>query len=144
MKQRNLFFAALFILAMKCFSQNTVTEIQNKSGSHYITTAIDYPVEGTYLYNGGSPTVELNAGGNGFYQLHDQPTRAMRWGFECTKTGEPKFTKGFDSAAYTLWYQYTDATESDPDNEWKAVEFTVHFNTLKMFIQGERMKNYTE
>ena len=62
---------------------------------------------------------------------------------ECDEAGSPKFNKGFDSAAYTLWYQYTNP-ETDAEMNWKTVEFTIHFNTLKMFIQGERSKDYTD
>ena len=55
------------------------------------------------------------------------------------------FKKGYDSVAYTLWYQYITKSESnDDDRIWNAVEFTIHFNTLKMFIQGERSKDYTK
>ena len=45
--------------------------------------------------------------------------------------------------AYTLWYQYTNL-ETEDDKDWKAVEYSIHFNTLKMYIQGERVKNYSE
>ncbi len=127
---------------MNSFAQ---TKIEAKDGIHYITTTIDYPITGTYLFQGAEPTVELNGGGSGFYQLHDQPKRAVNWGIECDETGIPLSIKGFDSAAYTLWYQYTSKSESDDDDmNWTAVEFTIHFNTLKMFIQGERSKDYTE
>ena len=63
---------------------------------------------------------------------------------ECDEAGEPLFIKGFDNAAYTLWYQYTTKLDSDDETNWTAVEFTIHFNTLKMFIKGERSKNYNE
>lgn len=144
MKSKTLFLIAVMLIVIKSYSQNSFSEIDTKSGIHYITTDIDYPITGTYLFNGGEPTVVLNGDGIGFYQLHEQPSKAIVWGIECLKTGQPKFIKGFDSAAYTLWYQYTNSDESETSKDWKFVEFTIHFSTLKMYIQGERLKNYSE
>ena len=143
MKSRNLLFVTLLLFVTNCIAQ---TKIETKDSIHYITNSIDYPITGTYTFQGTEPIVELNATGGGFYQLHDQPKRAMIWGIECDEAGAAKFIKGFDSAAYTLWYQYTTKSEDDTENDliWKAVEFTIHFNTLKMFIQGERSKDYNE
>ena len=141
MKRNLLLVTVLFVV--NCFAQST--KIEAKDGIHYITNTIDYPITGTYLFQGTEPVVELNDGGAGFYQLHEQPKRAMTWGIECDEVGAPMFKKGYDSAAYTLWYQYITKSESnDDDRIWNAVEFTIHFNTLKMFIQGERSKDYTE
>jgi len=140
MKSNNFLFIALWLFAANGFAQ---TKIETKDGIHYITTNIDYPVAGTYFFKGAEPTVELNGNGSGFYQLHEQPKKAVTWGIECDEAGAPKFKKGFDSAAYTLWYQYT-SPESEEEMDWKEVPFTIHFNTLKMFIQGERSKDYTE
>ena len=143
MKSIKLFLVTL-LFVMNCFAQST--KIETKDGIHYITNSIDYPITGTYLFQGAAePVVELNADGTGFYQLHELLKRAMVWGIECDEAGAPIFIKGFDSAAYTLWYQYTTKLESDADDmNWTAVEFTIHFNTLKMFIQGERSKDYKE
>ena len=80
----------------------------------------------------------------GIYQLHEQPKREMVWGIECDENGAPIYSKGYDSAAYSLWYQYTSSTENDAFESWKKVPFSIHFNTLKMYIQGERMKDYSE
>ena len=140
MKPKKLLLIVLFLFVMNSFAQ---TKIEAKDGIHFITTNIDYPITGTYQFQGTEPVVELNAGGSGFYQLHDQPKRAVNWGMECDGTGAPKFNKGFDSAAYTLWYQYTNP-ETEEEMNWTTVEFTIHFNTLKMFIQGERSKDYTD
>ena len=134
----------LFIVFLFVTNSYAQTKIEAKDGIHYITNSIDYPITGTYKFQETEPVVELNAGGIGFYQLHEQPKRAMIWGIECNETGDPKFIKGFDSAAYTLWYQYTTKSETDDDMKWTSVEFSIHFNTLKMFIQGERSKDYTE
>ncbi|MDN3677777.1 hypothetical protein QWY90_10670 [Flavobacterium paronense] len=136
----------LFIVFLFVTNSYAQTKIEAKDAIHYITNSIDYPITGTYTFKGTEPVVELNGGGTGFYQLHEQPKRAMNWGIECDDSGAPKFIKGFDSAAYTLWYQYTTKSDSDEDDDmnWTAVEFTIHFNTLKMFIQGERSKDYNE
>lgn len=144
MKSKNLLLLPLVLFVINSFAQTT--KIEAKDGIHYITNDINYPITGTYLFKGTEPVVELNTNGSGFYQSHEQLKRAINWGIECDETGAPKFIKGFDSAAYTFWYQYTSKsdTEDDDDLNWKAVEFTIHFNTLKMFIQGERSKDYTE
>jgi hypothetical protein len=133
------FLIAILLFVGKSFSQST--KIETRNGIHYITTNIDYPITGTYQFQGNEPIVELNDGGSGIYQLHDLPKRKVKWGIECDEAGIPRFIKGFDSAAYTLWYQYTNP-ESDDETNWNAVEFTIHFNTQKMFIQGERSKDY--
>lgn len=144
MKLKNLLFVSLLFFTLNSFTQNSVTQINAKDGVHYLTTSIDYPITGTYLFEGAEPIVDLNANGTGIYQLHDQPRKEVIWGIECDENGAPKFIKGFDSAAYTLWYQHTTISESDTDRGWKAVPFSIHFNTLKMYIQGERMKDYSE
>jgi hypothetical protein len=133
----------LLFVASSSLAQNSVTEIKTKSGVKYITTSIDYPITGIYLFEGAEPTVELNGSGTGSYQLHDQAKRAIIWGLECSESGELTFIKGFNSAAYTLWYQYTDGTQNG-DTDWNFVEFSIHFNTSKMYIQGERVKDYGE
>lgn len=140
MKSTKILRVILLLFTLNSFSQ---TKIEAKDGIHYITTNIDYPVTGTYFFKGAEPIVELNGNGSGFYQLHEQPKKAVIWGMECDEAGMPKFKKGYDSAAYTLWYQYTNP-ETESDMNWKPVEFTIHFNSLKMFIQGERSKMYTE
>lgn len=144
MKLKKLLSIALLLFVMNSFAQGSVTEITTKNGIRYITNTIDYPITGTYLFQGIEPIVELNANGTGIYQLHELPKRAMIWGIECNQAGEPKFLKGFDNAAYTLWYQYTTSSEDDSDLDWKDVEFSIHFNTSKMFIQGERVKEFSE
>ena len=132
----------ILLFVGKSFSQST--KIETNRGIHYMTNTIEYPITGTYTFKGTEPVVELNDGGVGYYQLHEQPKRAIIWGMECDEAGEPLFIKGFDSATYTLWYQYKTKLDSDDETNWTAVEFTIHFNTLKMFIKGERSKDYNE
>ena len=143
MKIKKLLSIIVLLFVMNGFAQGSATEITTKKGIRYITTSIDYPITGTYMFKGAEPIVQLNGGGTGIYQLHELPKRAMIWGIECNESGDPKFTKGYDNAAYTLWYQYTTSTEDDTDLDWKDVEFSIHFNTSKMFIQGERVKDFT-
>lgn len=144
MTVKKLLSFALLLLTFNGFAQN-ITKIEAQDGIHYLTTIINYPVTGTYYFQGAEPIVELQAGGSGFYQLHEQVKRPVIWGMECDESGAPKFKKGFDNAAYTLWYQYTDRTDTDRDEDmlWKPVGFTVHFNSNKMFIQGERSKTFS-
>lgn len=143
MKLKKALIVACLFIGMNCIAQNSATEINTKDGLHYITTSIDYPVTGTYFYKGAEPIVELNSNGTGFYQQHDQPKRAMIWGLECSKEGELKFTKGYDSIEYVFYYKFTTLSESEADEEWNKVEFSVHLNSLKMFINGERVKTFT-
>ena len=144
MKLKKTILIALLLFASKNFAQNAFTSIETSDGIHYITPIIDYPITGTYYFEGVEPIVELNANGTGIYQLHDQPKREMVWGIECDENGAPIYSKGYDSIAYSLWYQYTSSTENDAFESWKKVPFSIHFNTLKMYIQGERMKEYSE
>ena len=138
----------LFLFSVSSFSQ-IWTKIDSKDGQHYITDTmenIDFPLLGIYTFKGKEPVVELNQYGAGFYQLHEQPKRPMIWGIECDEKGALIYKKGFDNLKYTLWYQYTTKQEDDTDDDlnWKSVEFTIHTNTMKMFIQGERSKDYKE
>jgi hypothetical protein len=142
MKLKKVLPLLLLLVALKSVAQNSVTAIPTKAGTRYITIDVDFPITGIYMFQGTEPIVELNGNGTGIYQLHELPKRAMTWGIECDEAGEPKFIKGFDSAAYTLWYQYTVGLENDTDTDWKVVEFSIHFNTSKMYIQGERVKDY--
>jgi hypothetical protein len=132
----------LWLLGLAACS-HAQTKIEAQDGIHYITTDIDYPITGIYLFKGTEPVVELNANGTGFYQRHEQPKKAITWGIECDESGNPIFKKGFDNAAYTLWYLYTNP-ETEDEKYWKVTSFTIHFTSLKMFIQGERSKSYTE
>ena len=148
MKVKKIVFVALLLFSMNSFGQ-IWDKIETKDGIHYITNNmeyIDFPLLGTYLFQGKEPVVELNEYGVGFYQLHEQLKRAVTWGLECDDRGALLYKKGFDNASYTLWYQYTTKSEDDTEEDmnWKPVEFTIHFNTLKMFIQGERSKDYSE
>lgn len=147
MKVKNLLLPALLFFTLNSFSQKIWTKVEAKDGIHYITNNmeyIDFPLLGVYYFNGKEPLVELSQYGAGFYQLHDQLKRPVTWGIECDEKGALLHKKGFDNSKYTLWYQYTTKTEQDTDDDlsWKSVEFTIHPNTLKMFIQGERSKDY--
>lgn len=138
---------ALSFLLFSTFtlSAQEVFRVDAPDGIHHVTTEFQYPILGTYHYRGGDPIVELMADGNGYYQLHDQEKRSIIWGVECNTRGIPTEKKGFDNAAYTLWYKYTTRDEDDTDElmAWKPVALTVHFRTQKIFIQGERSKSYT-
>jgi hypothetical protein len=145
MKLNKTLFIMVFLFVNTVFAQNSATEISTKDGIHYITNTIDYPITGTYMFKGAEPIVELNSSGTGFYQSHEQLKREMAWGIECNSAGEPIFKKGYDSAEYTLWYRYTTSSEVDSDDDviWKSVEFSIHFNSMKMFINGERVKSFS-
>lgn len=148
MKAKKLLLASFMFIGLNSFAQNW-DKIEANDGMHYIShymQNINLDILGKYLFNGKEPVVELNEYGAGFYQLHEQLKRPMIWGLECDESGALKYKKGFDNAKYILWYQYTTKQEGDTeeDTAWKSVEFTMHFNTMKMFIQGERSKDYKE
>ena len=142
MKLKKILLLILLAFAFHGFGQNSVTEINTKLGVKYLTKSLKYPIMGTYKFEGTEPIVTLNANGTGMYQLHDEPVRPIQWGIECSKEGESKFIKGFDSAAYTLLYEYTDGVERDTPVAWKSVELSVHFNKKKIYIQGEPVKDF--
>ena len=90
MKYAKVLCLWLLGLATTGFAQ---TKIEAQDGIHYITTNIDYPITGTYLFKGAEPVVELNATGTGFYQRHEQPKKAITWGIECDESGNPILKK---------------------------------------------------
>lgn len=142
MKLKNLITFLIVFVSLNNFAQNSLTEIETDKGIRYITTSLEYQITGTYSFKGTEPIVVLNSDGTGIYQLHDQPQRAMTWGIECTKSGELKFTKGFDNVKYALFYKFNTSVDSETEENWNKVDFTIHLNSLKMFINGERAKNF--
>jgi hypothetical protein len=146
MKNLKLSFIALILLTTNSYAQNKIDEITAKDGIHYITTTVDYPITGTYLFEGAAePIVQLNPDGTGIFQLDDLSKTDMVWGMECLKDGTPKYQKGFNYAVYTLWYKnkYAD-TEDETNEDWTNAHFSIHFEKKKMFILGDRSKDYIE
>ncbi|MBC5838668.1 hypothetical protein [Flavobacterium muglaense] len=135
--KQSVVISLLFLV--NCFSQN-VEKIEIKGNTHFITTKINYPITGTYLFEGAKePIMQLNPNGTGIYQLTDLTKQSIVWGMECLENGTPKYQKGFNYATYSLWYK----TEGD-DQEWTYAHFSIHFQKKKMFIMGERVKEYQE
>jgi hypothetical protein len=146
MKDLKLLFIALILLTTNSYAQNKIDQITAKDGIHYITTTVDYPITGTYLYEGLiEPLVQLNPDGTGIFQLDDLSKTTMVWGMECLEDGTPKYQKGFNYAVYTLWYKNQEAnTESETNEGWINAHFSIHFQKKKMFILGNRSKDYIE
>jgi hypothetical protein len=148
MKSSTLLFAALILCATQSFAQAKITKITAQNQDHYITTKIDYPIAGTYQYeNISEPIVVLNADGTGIFQNKDLSKKEITWGLECTEDGLLRFKEGFDSAAYSIWIKTKDSLinpELEENNDWIKVEFSIHFNTNKMYIMGERVKVYVD
>lgn len=143
MKKTHLWIVALLTSATATFAQIKTTKIKNKNTEHYITTVINYPIAGLYAEQKQvEPTTVLNADGTGVMQNEDLVKEPIVWGMECSESGIPIFREGFDSAAYSFWYKKTKA-DSDME-EWTYQSFTIHFNKMKMFIAGERFKEFTE
>lgn len=135
----------LFILAITLFTSTTFAQKAEKisadNGIHYITTRIDYPITGTYLIVGQEePIVQLNADGTGIFQLNDLSKINMDWGMECFENGTPKYQKGFNYAVYSLWYK----NKAETDANWTYAHFSIHFQKKKMFILGDRTKDYVD
>ncbi|MFV5701938.1 hypothetical protein ACM55F_08695 [Flavobacterium sp. XS2P12] len=145
MKSLNLLFFTLFLSVTHSYAQN-VEKIITKDGIHYITTNIDYPITGTYLFEGlTEPLVQLAPDGTGIFQLHDLSKTTIVWGMECFEDGTPKYQKGFNYAVYSLWYKSKEAnSEIDAKEDWRNSHFSIHFQKKKMFILGERSKDYVE
>jgi hypothetical protein len=147
MKKITLLFAVLVLSATHSYAQLKVYKIRNKNKDHYIATVIGYPVTGLYtLPNQIEPTTILNADGTGIMQNEDLVKENIIWGIECTESGVPIFKEGFNSASYSFWYKKNEKakSKSDDENEWILQQFSIHYDKKKMFISGERVKEYIE
>ena len=138
-------FLALLLFVTNSYAQG-VEKITAKDGSHYITTTINYPITGTYLSEGGTePIVQLNPDGTGIFQLDDLSKITIAWGMECFEDGTPKYQKGFNYSVYSLWYKNRAVnSEMEAHEGWTNAHFSIHFEKKKMFILGERSKDYVE
>jgi hypothetical protein len=147
MKKISLLIAALLLSAAHSYAQIKVTKIKTKGKDHYITTTIGYPVTGLYTYvNQLEPTTLLNENGTGYIQNEDLTKENVIWGIECSESGIPIFKEGFNSASYSFWYKKSGSanSKSSDDNEWIEQSFSIHRDKLKIFISGERVKEYIE
>ncbi|MFV8326400.1 hypothetical protein [Flavobacterium sp. ZS1P14] len=141
----NVLIIALIALVTTTQAQN-VEKITAKDGIHYITTKINYPITGTYLSEGATePIVQLNPDGTGIFQLDDLSKATIVWGMECFEDGTPKYQKGFNYAVYSLWHKNKEENpETKAKEGWTNAHFSIHFEKKKMFILGERSKDYIE
>ncbi|MEP7094010.1 MAG: hypothetical protein ABI793_08120 [Flavobacterium sp.] len=139
MKFLNLCFLTLFLGVTQLHAQIRIEEITYKANNHFITTAIGYPITGIYFSEGKKePTILLNPDGIGIFQRDDLTKKNIVWGIECSEEGVPIFKAGFNSASYTFWYKTN-------DNEgWVHTQFSIHFNKKKMYLMGERVKEYDD
>ncbi|MGQ7947111.1 hypothetical protein [Flavobacterium sp. WC2509] len=143
MKNFTLLLTALVLSASHSFAQIKVTKIKSDNKNHYIANVIGYPISGLYTYvNQTSPTTFLNSDGTGIMQNEDLIKENIIWGIECTQLGVPIFKEGFNSAKYSFWYKIN--SKSENEDEWKLQPFSIHFDKKKMFISGERVKEYIE
>ena len=139
MKILRILLIALFFIATKSHTQVQVDAINYKNHERYITTTLNYPVPGTYLPIGQkAPSTVLNPDGTGVIQNADLSKSKINWGIECTDEGTPIFKEGFNSASYTFWYRITDS------EEWNYTQLSIHFLKKKMFLMGERVKEYED
>lgn len=137
----------LIVSTANSFAQLKITKIKDKEQEHFIVNAIGYPILGQYNYiNKAEPITILNVDGTGIMQDEDLKKENIIWGIECTESGIPIFKEGFDSSAYSLWYRVTgNAKGKTKDGEnWISKSFTIHFKKRKMFIDGDRVREYVE
>jgi hypothetical protein len=147
MKKITLLLAALALSATHSFAQIKITKIKDKGKDHYLANVIGYPVSGIYTYvNQVTPTTILNEDGTGVIQNEDLTKENIVWGIECSETGIPIFKEGFNSASYSLWYKKSSSTNSKSEDKdvWTSEQFSIHYDKKKMFISGERVKEYIE
>lgn len=153
MKLKTILFTALSFVITTAYAQSPITKITYKEEVYYITTQVEYPVIGEYKYESkGDPTVELNEGGKGRFQLHGMGKTPMNWGIECDENGVTKKEEGPGGARFILFYQITETNkgvgsggqtwESGVVGKWDAVELTVSFADRKIDILRERFKPY--
>nr|WP_294779330.1 hypothetical protein [uncultured Flavobacterium sp.] len=134
-----LFICSLFFAAATLHSQVHVDQITHNSKDRFITTTIGYPIPGTYApLNLKEPITVLNPDGTGFIQAEDLTKQKINWGIECSEDGVPIFKEGYNSASYTFWYRPNDS------QEWYYSQFSIHFTKKKMFLMGERVKDYVD
>jgi len=139
MKTLHLLLITLFFVTAHSYSQVHVDQITYNGKDRYITTTIGYPVPGTYAPTGQkTPITVLNPDSTGFIQADDLTKKKINWGIECTEEGTPVFKEGFNSASYTFWYRLTDS------EAWNYSQFSIHFAKKKMFLMGERVKEYVD
>jgi hypothetical protein len=147
MKKASLMLVVFILSTTYSNAQLKVTKIKNKDKDHYIATAIGYPILGVYTYtNQIEPTTVLNEDGSGILQNEDLVKENIVWGIECSEIGVPIFKEGFNSAAYSFWYKKNDTSNSKSEDteDWILTSFTVHFDKKRMYISGERVKEYVE
>ena len=146
MKNFTLLLTALVLSAAHTFAQIKITKIKDKGKDHYLANVIGYPITGIYTYvNQITPTTILNEDGTGVMQNEDLTKETIIWGIECSESGIPIFKEGFNSASYTFWYKKnTSASKSTDKAEWTSQQFSIHYDKKKMFISGERVKEYIE
>lgn len=142
MKKITLLLSALVVLsATNSFAQLKVTKIKSDTKEHYIATAIGYPIIGQYTtVNQLEPITILNEDGTGIIQNEDLSKETIVWGVECSESGIPIFKEGFNSASYSFWYKKDNSNEEN----WALESFTVHYDKKKIYIAGERVKEYIE
>ncbi|WP_281226086.1 hypothetical protein [Flavobacterium aquiphilum] len=147
MKKFSLLLAALMLSAANSFAQIKITKIKAKDKNHYLANVIGYPITGVYNYiNQIEPTTVLNPDGTGIMQNEDLVKENIIWGIECSQSGVPIFKEGFNSASYSFWYKKSDTakSKSDDENDWTLQSFSIHYDKKKIFISGERVKEYVE
>lgn len=143
MKKITVLFTAFLLNAAHSYAQIKITKINDKNKDHFIATVIGYPITGLYSYNNQKePVTQLNEDGTGIMQNNELQKENIIWGIECHESGIPIFKEGFDSAKYTFWYKIDSKNETE--NEWAQTQFSIHHNTNKMYIAGERVKEYIE
>jgi hypothetical protein len=149
MQTKNLSLLLIFLIInlTQTFAQVKLTKINTKNKECYITTTIGYPIVGLYSYlTQTEPTTQLNDDGTGIMQNEDLSKEPIIWGIECSQSGIPILKEGFDSAAYSFWYKKENLNHSESEDKeaWIYQSFTIHFNKKKMFISGDRVKEYIE
>ena len=140
MKILKVFYFTLLFVAFHSYSQDVqIEKILYKGREHYITTILKYPIAGTFLPPDlKEPSTVLNPDGTGVIQYDDLSKKKINWGIECTEEGVPTFKEGFNSASYNFWYRTNDS------DDWNFSQFSVHFLKKKMFLRGERVKEYED
>lgn len=137
MKTLKLLFLTLFMGATQLHAQAKVTSIIYKFHEHFMTTDIGQPIAGIYLIEGKTkPIIQINADGTGIFQLENLSKKEMVWGIKCSDEGIPIYKEGFDSASYTFWYKLKGS------GEWLYTQFLILPNKKKMYLMGDRVKDY--
>ncbi len=118
---------------------------------HGTRTVPGYDLTGTYLYEGGEPSVTLNADGTGTFANHQEAGIPIRWWVRADAAGVALAQTGPGGQMHTLVVQFQAAqyatlrgqqVEREPAGAFDMMSLGISYDPRQMIILGERIKPY--